>query len=116
MLSRPNDIGAPLERMAPIWKAVDSFPISDAIWKPYWSNGVFPESSKVKVSYYEALQGSKKRFLVFISNPTDTKAESVEVKISDKPVKIFSVFKQANVSSVLDFSPRGCDVLLIEEI
>lgn len=116
MLSRPNDIGAPLERMAPIWKAVDSFPISDSVWKPYWSNGVFPESSKIKVSYYEASQGLKKKYLAFISNPTDTKAEGVEVKISDKPVKIFSVFKQKSISSVIDFSPRGCDVLLIEEI
>ena len=43
-------------------------------------------------------------------------AEDVEVKISDKPVKIFSVFKQKSISSVIDFSPRGCDVLLIEEI
>ena len=57
-----------------------------------------------------------KRALFFSINIPLDSAEDVEVKISDKPVKIFSVFKQKSISSVIDFAPRGYDVLLIEEI
>lgn len=116
MLVRPNDIGGPLEKMAPIWKAVDSFDMENAEWKPYWSNGVFDEASKAKLSYYEANENGKNKYLVFISNPTDSKLKDISFKLTEQEVKIFSVSKQDFVGDIFEFSPRESDVLLIEEI
>lgn len=116
MLVRPNDIGGPLEKMAPIWKAVDSFDMENSKWKPYWNNEVISAECDVKISYYETLQNGKKKFLVFISNPTDKCVKNFEFKLTDNEVKIFSVSKQTVVSGKFDFCKRDSDVLLIEEL
>lgn len=116
MLVRPNDIGGPLEKMAPIWKAVDSFNMENAEWKPYWNNGVLSDDSQVKISYYETQENGQKKYLVFISNPTDKQVKNVRFKLTYKPVEIFSVSKQCLVNEVFEFNARESDVLLIDEI
>ena len=116
MLSRPNDIGIPLEIMSHIWKAIDSFDMEHAEWNPYWSNGILPNDSKVKLSYYEAKKGDKKNYLVFISNPTESEFSDISFQLSKNQIKIFSVSKQDYVNGTFRFKARESDVLLIEEI
>lgn len=116
ILSRPNDIAQPLEKMSDIWKTVDRFDMDNAVWKPYWDNGIFADDSQVKISYYETESEGKKKYLVFIANPTDREANNVTFKLSDKPIKIFSTNAQAEVGESFNLEKRGSDVLLIEEI
>lgn len=115
MLSRPNDIGKPLEVMAPIWKAVDSFPMEGAAWHPYWENGLLPEDAKMKISYYQAGQEDD-RYLVFVANPTDQDQQTAAICLTDKPVKIFSVKKQAEIPPAITLNARESDVLLIQPV
>lgn len=114
MLSRPNDIGKPLEIMAPIWKAVDSFPMVGSTWHPYWENGLLPEDSKIKISYYKAQNNEE--FLVFVSNPTDSNDQITTIQLTEKPVKIFSVKKQAEILATVTLNARESDVLLIRTV
>ena len=115
MLPRPNDIGAPLERMSGIWKAIDEFGMEGAEWKPYWENGVFADDSQVKVSYYEKTENGKKNYLVFVANPTDREAKDITFSLTDKDCETFSVNAQGLIDGVMDFAARGSDVLLIKE-
>ena len=115
MLPRPNDIGGPLEKMSGIWKAIDSFDMEGASWHPYWDNGVLAEDEKVKLSYYEAEENGKKSFLVFISNPTDGEAVCEGFSLTDKPVSVYSVDKNSEISGAIAFAPRGSDVLIVKE-
>ena len=113
MLSRPNDIGEPLEIMSPIWKAVDEFDIENSDWKPYWENGIEFKDSSVKMSYYET-KCQNKKFLVFIANPTDNNNQKFHLNLTDKPAKIFSVTKQCEVKADIVLNARESDVLIIE--
>ena len=115
ILSRPNDMGYPLELMSLIWKTVDRYDFEQAEWKPYWNNHVFPPESRVRLSYYETGEEGRKRYLVFIANPTDDAITDITLKLSDYPVLIFSALQQRNVEAVLRFGPRESDVLLVEE-
>lgn len=113
MLSRPNDIGEPLEIMSPIWKAIDEFDIENSVWKPYWENDILPEDSKVKISYYET-KGNKKKYLVFVANPTDTDDQEINIEFTDSSVEIYSICKRKIISSTLVLNARESDVLIIE--
>ena len=113
MLSRLNDIGKPLEVISLIWKAVDSFPIESAEWNPYWENGVLPEESKVKVSFYKA-EGKTPEYLVFVANPSDSDNQTVTLDFIGKQTHIFSVSKQSEISATITLNARKSDVLLIK--
>ena len=113
MLSRPNDIGKPLEVISLIWKAVDSFPIESAEWNPYWENGVLPEESKVKVSFYKA-EGKTPEYLVFVANPSDSDNQTVTLDFIGKQTHIFSVSKQSEISATITLNARKSDVLLVK--
>lgn len=114
MLSRPNDIGEPLEIMSPIWKTVDSFPIEAAEWKPYWENGLLPLDFNIKISYYKSADGEQ--YLVFVSNPTDNNGQEAELKLTDKPVKIFSTRQQSEISASIRLDARKSDVLIVRSV
>ena len=98
MLPRPNDIGEPLEIMAPIWKAIDRFPMETAVWRPYWSNGVHTGHERVLVSYYERTRSDGRRqYLVFVGNPTDQPAENVIFTLSDKVCMVYDAVQDLSL-------------------
>jgi len=55
ILPKPNDIGEPLEIMSGLWRVLDSFPIQDAVWHPYYTNQDIhiQGGSSIKISYYQ---------------------------------------------------------------
>lgn len=116
MLSRPNDIGLPLELMSPIWKAIDSFDMENALWKPYWSNGALPEDSKGKLSYYQCQTGDKNRYLIFLSNPTDTAVKELSFSLGERPLRMVCAFRNEEVCAPFHLEPRESRVLLAEEV
>ena len=113
MLSRPNDIGKPLELISPIWRAVDKFDIENSDWKPYWENGALPEESKIKVSYYES-KGETPKNLVFVANPSDSDNQTAKLDFIGEGSRIFSVSKQSELSATITLNARKSDVLLID--
>ena len=71
VLPRPNDIEKPLEQMSKIWKIIDSFPISESEWCPYFKPDKMPfncDCDKVKISGYKHTSNGKERWLLFIAN------------------------------------------------
>ena len=72
-----------------------------------------PEYSKVKISYYET-RGNKKKYLVFVANPTDTDDQEINIEFADSSVEIYSICKQKYISSTLVLNARGSDVYIIE--
>ena len=53
-LPRPNDIAFPLTLMSGIWDALESFPLAQAEWLPYWKNAdlLTVSDSRVRGSVY----------------------------------------------------------------
>lgn len=64
ILPKPNDVGQPLEEMSRIWKTIDAFPITESVWRPYFTNETTTTHEKVKISYYE----SDRQMLAFVAN------------------------------------------------
>lgn len=71
VLPRPNDIGEPLEKMSKLWKIIDSFPIGESEWCPYFKEGSHPfkaDNSAVKISAYKYTADGRHKWLIFIAN------------------------------------------------
>ncbi len=64
IIPKPNDAGAPLALMNKLWSVLDSFPIEEAEWHPYFDNGVQVSNKNVNFSFYKA----DKKLLCFVSN------------------------------------------------
>ncbi len=72
ILPRPNDILKPLEYISKIWKIVDDYDVSDALWCPYWTdNGIDTKDEKIKASYYKKANENGERYLLFLANGYD---------------------------------------------
>lgn len=74
-----------LEIIAPVWKAIDTFPIEHATWHHYLDNDALIKCSEedVKTSFYEYVDiRGKKSILAFITNPTRHEHENVSISFA----------------------------------
>lgn len=82
VLPRPNDIGEPLEKMSKLWKIIDSFPIGESEWCPYFKEGSHPfkaDNGAVKISAYKYTAGGRHKWLIFIANSEAAEIEACVV-------------------------------------
>ena len=87
ILPKPNDTGAPLEIMSKIWGILDSFPLENSTWHPYFDNGVSVSDENVKFSFYKA----PNKLLCFTSNMKKT-ALNVNVTLPFKAKRVTDAF------------------------
>lgn len=76
VIPKPVDTGEPLEEMSRLWNVIDSYPIEDAKWNPYFKNNATISCPTVKVSYYDA----DGEYLIIVAN--FTKKATGDVKIT----------------------------------
>ena len=122
VLPRPNDIGEPLEKMSALWKIIDSFPIENSEWCPYYDEKSHPfkaENSAVKISTYRNTSGNRGKWLIFIAN-----CETAEINAG--VISGFETGKLTNAQSgreipifdgkiTLDFKRFGHYIFILEE-
>lgn len=82
VLPRPNDAAQPLEQISQIWSIIDSFPISDSLWCPYFEKDKIPfksDNPQVKISGYKHTNGDKEEWLLFIANSKTKEIENCNI-------------------------------------
>lgn len=105
VLPRPNDAAQPLEQMAKIWNIIDSFPISDSQWCPYFEPQKMPfkcDNEQVKISGYKYIEGGKEMWLLFVANSKTAEIEKCNVSGFDG----FSVTNTYTDETV--YAENGC--------
>lgn len=95
ILPSPNDIGYPLELMSRVWKIIDSFPVANANWLPYWKNGVTSSHEMVKVSYYK-----------YVSLTGEVQILAFAVNISSETIEDVTIIFEENVNSATDMETK----------
>ena len=90
VLTKPVDVGRPLEQVSQIWNILDQYPMEKAKWCPYWQEQTLLRSSHsaVKLSYY--YWEEEKRLLVFAVNTTN------------QPVSQWTMSAKGAIRSLLD--------------
>jgi len=82
VLPRPNDAAQPLEQISKIWNIIDSFPISESLWCPYFDVEKIPfkcENPQIKISGYKHMDDCKEEWLLFIANSKTKTIESCDI-------------------------------------
>ncbi len=75
-----------LQKVTPIWRAMDRFGLADARWRPYWSEPVASaDSDAVKVSAWT----KDRKALLFVSH-LERKPAEVSVRVDSKKVGLAS--------------------------
>jgi hypothetical protein len=82
---RPGWIGPMLERIAPLWAAMEEFGVADSEWYPYWRNERFlaTQPAFAKVSGYRRQDGGKIRWLLVVSNLSETEGAEIILTVKD---------------------------------
>ena len=115
ILPRPNDIEYPLELMSRVWKIIDSFPVANSEWMPYWKNNVISSDEKVKVSYYRYTTLSKKeQLLAFVVNTSSKTLENVTITFEENCSKATDVMENIECGFTFDIPPYGNKILFVE--
>ena len=111
LLTRPNNIGEPLEITSKIWKIFDNYNIEDAVWKPYYhGTEITCDNETILISCYDKNESS----LYFVSNPSD-----VEKDIDLKGVKgnLKLLFGSKGYSGgKLKLDRYDCAILLLNKV
>lgn len=101
---RPNDVASPLDIMAPIWKAIRDFGVSEAEWHPYWETAApiaTADRSAIVISYYRRQSGNGKTdILLLVSNPHKEAAGRITLRLEPQLA--------AMVSQVVDALTGEC--------
>ena len=108
VLPRPNDIGEPLEKMSKLWEIVDSFPIADSVWCPYFDEGSHPfkaSDNAVKISAYKHTKNGKTKWLIFIAN-------SETAELANSTISGFGGGKLTNAQSGQEIEINGDTIAL----
>lgn len=117
ILPRPNDIEKPLDMMSEIWHIMDSFPLEQSQWKPYWNNGAQITDPRIKVSYYKysALDGSV-MLLLFCSNVTTTRVEGAELTLKEEVIgnTWVDLLTREKVKNVFSLDPYKYKIILVK--
>ncbi len=69
---------ASLGEFAPVWRRLDAFGFADAVFHPYWENGIATTPESVKASYWQRADG---RRLYVISNLDPEQAVDAHVEL-----------------------------------
>ena len=82
---RPGNVGAALEKMAPIWEAMTRFDVSRAEWHPYWETpplaSAEPETVKASLYLHPATNGRTGKALLVVSNLSQEHSLSAQVSL-----------------------------------
>ncbi len=116
ILPRPNDFYGPLDLMAGVWKIFSRFPVDQADWRPYWSNGAISTDSRVKISYYrhEAPDGAL-TLLALCANTSRETAELVSFRLKEDPslTQWTDLTEGKKVTGPVTFGPWGYRIFLV---
>ena len=82
---RPGWIGPMLERISPLWRAMEEFGVAQSEWHPYWRNDRYfaIEPASAKVSGYRRQVGGKVRWLLVVSNLSETEGAEITLEVKD---------------------------------
>lgn len=105
---RPLGVDSMLERMAPLWRAMEAFNVAEAEWFPYWRNEsvVRVSHASTKVSGYRRKTAGQVRWLLVASNLSEESAPAVEVELVDPELATLSGAKDAVTGEELAVSER----------
>ena len=80
----PNDIDEPLELMSRLWDVLDSFPIANSVWKPYYhgTESIRSSEDSVKISSWE----TEAEILAVCATTTSGFDGEVEITAPDFPM------------------------------
>jgi hypothetical protein len=106
-----------LEKVTPIWRAMDRFGVTKAQWKPYWKDAVATsDSASVKISAWTR----KNSALLFVSH-LERKTAAVHLTIPGKSITVVDALTHAPLSTTnntvtLDFSGMNYRLLEVQGI
>ena len=98
IIPKPVDVGEPLEYMSKVWNVLDEFSVENALWKPYFSNGIKVSSDKVRFSYYQHEQ----KMLAFVANMVDVPSGNVSVELPIKATQITDALSDCVIAENTD--------------
>jgi hypothetical protein len=86
---RPGWIGPMLERISPLWRAMEEFGVAESEWYPYWRNEQYfaIQPASAKVSGYRRQVGQKVRWLLVVSNLSETEGAEITLEVRDPELR-----------------------------
>lgn len=112
IIPKPNDAEQPLEEMQKIWTAIDSFPVGDSVWRPYFENDIEVSNQDVKASYFE----TEDKALFFISNMQKKATGKVLIRLHKPYKKVYNAISMQEVpivENVLELSFESLDYVIL---
>ncbi len=105
---RPLGVGPMLERIAPIWEALDQFGVAEAEWFPYWRNQEFLRVAGefAKVSGYRQKRDQQAQWLLVISNLSEEADSEIQVELLDPAIPASAKALDALTGEAVECSSR----------
>ncbi|MCS7236743.1 MAG: hypothetical protein NZ899_00550 [Thermoguttaceae bacterium] len=106
---RPLGVGPMLERIAPIWQAMEAFRVGEAEWYAYWRNEAWLKVNvaSVKVSGYRRKVEGKTRWLLVISNLSEEAIQTVAVEVTDPELAAVAGARDAVTGETIEVAGRS---------
>lgn len=115
ILPRPNDIEHPLDLMSKVWAIVDSFPVAQSEWLPYYANDVKVSDERIKVSYYRYMSPiGEPMMLAFLANASLERAENVRVEFPENVTLMRDMERDTDVDGVFSLDRFEYRILFLK--